>query len=319
MIIKNNERRPKVYFYLDLVKKIHKKYNSCTCEIFPCMVILERTKYMELNLKNDIVFKALFAKKGNEKYLKSFLQALLNEKVDKIEILGEVSLLQMKKTEKLGRLDIKATINESKIVNIEIQLKDRKDMEQRTEVYGAKLITEQLGKGDEYTNLKPVILINILDYEMLDVPEYCTKTVTVADKHRDYEVVKDVTYWFIELPKFRKSKPKLANLLECWLALIDSRDRGLIKMAEEKDEIIKEASEEVEEILSDEEVKALNEYLLTASWEEKSRIYNAKLEGEEEGKRQEKIEIAKKMLKMGMSIEQISQATELTEKEINQL
>ena len=42
---------------------------------------------MELNLKDDIVFKAFFAKKGNEKYLKSFLQALLNIKIDKIEIM----------------------------------------------------------------------------------------------------------------------------------------------------------------------------------------------------------------------------------------
>lgn len=188
----------------------------------------------------------------------------------------------MKKTEKLGRLDIKATINESKIVNIEIQLRDRKDMEQRTEVYGAKLITEQLGKGDEYTNLKPVILINILDYEMLDVPEYCTKTVTVADKHREYEVIKDVTYYFIELPKFRKSKPKLANMLECWLALIDGEGE-LIKMAKEKNKIIKEANEEVEEILSDEEIRALNEYRQTAIWERNSMIAYAKEKGLKSG------------------------------------
>lgn len=42
---------------------------------------------MELDLKNDIVFKAFFAKKGNEKYLKSFLEALLNEKIEKIEVM----------------------------------------------------------------------------------------------------------------------------------------------------------------------------------------------------------------------------------------
>lgn len=42
---------------------------------------------MELNLKNDIVFKAFFTKKGNEKYLKSFLEALLNEKIDEIEVM----------------------------------------------------------------------------------------------------------------------------------------------------------------------------------------------------------------------------------------
>lgn len=189
---------------------------------------------------------------------------------------------------------------------------------------------------------KPVILINILDYEMLDVPEYCTKTVTVAEKHREYEVINDVTYWFIELPKFRKSKPKLANLLECWLALIDD-DRGLIKMAEEKNEIIREANEEVEEILSDEELKAWNDYLFTAKLEENSRNYRAKKEGREEGlkqgveegrkegieqgikqgiekgKEEEKIEIAKEMLKLGMKLEEISKITKLTIEEIRKI
>lgn len=42
---------------------------------------------MELNLKNDIVFKAFFSKKGNEKYLKSFLESLLDEKIEEIEIM----------------------------------------------------------------------------------------------------------------------------------------------------------------------------------------------------------------------------------------
>ena len=113
---------------------------------------------MELKLKNDVVFKAFFAKKGNERFLKSFLESLLQEKIKKIEIMSEVSLLQMRKSDKLGRIDLKATINQGKIIDIEIQLEDENNMEKRSIFYGAKLITEQLGKGDEYIETKPVIL-----------------------------------------------------------------------------------------------------------------------------------------------------------------
>lgn len=42
---------------------------------------------MQLNLKNDVIFKAFFTKKGNEKYLKSFLEAVLKEKIGGIEII----------------------------------------------------------------------------------------------------------------------------------------------------------------------------------------------------------------------------------------
>lgn len=241
--------------------------------------------------------------------------------------------------DKLGRLDIKATLNQTQIVNIEIQVRDNKDMRQRSEFYGAKLITEQIGKGDEYQELKPVILINILDYNLLELPEYCTKTVTVADKHREYEVTKDITYWFIELPKFRKSKPNLANTLEGWLALIDDKDRGLIKMAEEQHKIIKEAKEEVEEILSDAVIREINEFKQTAIWEENSAKYHARQVGLEEGRRkgmkegkkegrkvgikegrkEESKRIITNMLQKGMTLEEIEELTGATKEEIEQI
>ena len=47
---------------------------------------------MELNLKNDVIFKAFFTKKGNEKYLKSFLESILKEKIDEIEIIRRSKL-----------------------------------------------------------------------------------------------------------------------------------------------------------------------------------------------------------------------------------
>lgn len=50
--------------------------------------------------------------------------------------------------------------------------------------------------------------------------------------------------------------------------------------------------------------------------EEKSALETAKNEGKEEGKMQEKIETAKKLLKLKMPIEQIIEITELSKEEI---
>ncbi len=227
----------------------------------------------------------------------------------------------------MGRLDIRVTINKTKIVNIEIQLCDNKDTKQRTELYGSRLISEQVGRGDQYQELKPVILINILNYNLLKVPDYATKSVTVADKHRDYIITDDITYWFIELPKFRKSKPRLANALEGWLALIDDKDGRLSKMAEEKHEIIKEAKEEVEEILSEAVIKEINEYKQTAIWERNSMKYHAMevgmkrglRKGEKKGLEQSKKKIVGNMLRKGMCIEQIEELVEISKEEIQKI
>lgn len=58
---------------------------------------------MELNLKNDIVYKAFFTKKGNEKYLKSFLEALLNEKIDQIEVMRRSKFVTNEKRRKIRK------------------------------------------------------------------------------------------------------------------------------------------------------------------------------------------------------------------------
>ena len=50
----------------------------------------------KLNLKNDIIFKAFFSRKGNEKYLIDFLNSILKIEITKIEIKEEVNFLNKK-------------------------------------------------------------------------------------------------------------------------------------------------------------------------------------------------------------------------------
>ena len=71
----------------------------------------------KLNLKNDIIFKAFFSRKGNEKYLMDFLNSILKIKITKIEIKEEVNVEQLSTREKGGRLDIQATLNDGMIVS----------------------------------------------------------------------------------------------------------------------------------------------------------------------------------------------------------
>lgn len=95
----------------------------------------------ELTLKDDILFKAFFTKKGNEKYLKSFLEAVLDIKIHEIKVEQEVNLYKLTIDQKPGRLDIQATIDDGKIINVEMQVRDEDNIEQRTLFYGSNLIT----------------------------------------------------------------------------------------------------------------------------------------------------------------------------------
>ena len=59
---------------------------------------LEQEK--RLNLKNDVIFKTFFSRKGNEEFLIDFLNALLKIEIKKIQIREEANLEKLQPEEK---------------------------------------------------------------------------------------------------------------------------------------------------------------------------------------------------------------------------
>ena len=55
-----------------------------------------------LTPKNDIIFKKLFGKRGNEEIVKDFLEAILDIKIRSVELGKETQLLSDKIDERLG-------------------------------------------------------------------------------------------------------------------------------------------------------------------------------------------------------------------------
>lgn len=269
----------------------------------------------KLNLKNDVIFKTFFSRKGNEEYLIDFLNALLKIEIKSIIIQEEVNLEKLAVEEKGGRLDLQAELNNGIIVNIELQIKNEHNIEERTTFYSSKVVSKNLQRGKDYKEIKQVIMINILDYEMLGFEEYISKTAIVLDKHREYEVLKGIKWYFIELPKFRKINPDMSEKVNQWLAFIDDYDRGKINMAEKRNKTIEKARIEMNYLTGDAEVRRLAE--LREKWEMDytSGINYARREGKKEGQ----IEIAKEMLKENLPIEMIIRVTKLTEEEINEI
>ena len=276
---------------------------------------LERT----YNLKNDVVFKAFFSRKGNEEFLIDFLNALLNIKIKEIKIQHEVDLERLDTLEKGGRLDLQAKLNDGVIVNIELQVENKHNIEGRTTFYSAKVISMETERGTDYKDINQVVMINILDYEMFGFEDYISETAIVLDKHREYEVLKGIKWIFIELPKFRRKHPDMNDKVNQWLAIIDDYDKEAIAMAEKKNKTIKRAKVELEYLTGDEEVKRLA--FLREKWEmdRVSDINYATEQGELKGRKEEQKEIAKKLLEENVDIEIIVKTTGLTREQIEEL
>ena len=309
-------------------------------------------KLKKYDLKNDIIFKAFFSRKGNEEFLKDFLNALLGIEIETIKIKEEVSLEQLATMEKGGRLDLQATLNERQIVNIELQSKDKGNFRVRTVFYASKIISREVVKGTDYDDVEKTILINILGYEMFpQYDDYISKTSIVLEKHKECEVLDDIQWWFIELPKFRKAHPDMNIKINQWLAFIDNEDKELVEVAEKKNRVLKKARKEVEYLTGNAAVRRMAElrekwdleYEVSMDYAKKQGLEDGMKQGIKEGKEQgikegkeqgikegkeqgiqigernNQIKTVKEMINQGFSTELIVKITHLSVKEIEHI
>ena len=146
---------------------------------------------------------------------------------------------------------------------------------------------------------------------MLGFEEYISETEIVLKEHREYEMLKNMKWYFIELPKFRNAQVNMNDKLNQWLAFIDDYKGERAKMAEEKNDVIKKAKVEMNYLTGEEAERRLQ--WLREKWE---MDYNSDMG---QARREGREEIIKKMLKANMSIEQISELTEIKREEIEKI
>ena len=274
-------------------------------------------KYKALKVKNDLVFKELFSKEGNQGFLMEFLSNLLNINIYKIKIYKERELERYNVYKKIGRIDLRVDINEDKIVDVEMQLKDNKNIIERTTKYASDLMSRQLNKGDDYKKIKEVIIVVIADFVIFPkYNEYITESITVIKNHRDCELNKYIKYYYIELPKFRKREKKdYENKVEQWLTFIDDEEEEEVEKVMRKNDLIKNAKVEFKYYVGDEEVQRMKEIEERNYRDKISEMAYERSEGKREGKR----EVVKAMLKNGLSINMICKCTNLTKEEIRKI
>ena len=218
-----------------------------------------------------------------------------------------------------------------------MQVSQKEDFLIRAEYYASKLTSSELKVGEAYEKIKPVIVVAILNYNFFEFEEYVSEIVSVFKSHKECEIETMHKYYFIELPKYRKSKnaKTLESKLDQWLTFIDGEDKKGEEVAMAKNAVIKKAQEELDYLTGDEEIARLEEL---REKEVKDRMaiekYGIKI-GEErgikigikkgviEGRKLEQIEsqkrIAKRMKELKIDTMLISNSTGLSISQIKKL
>ena len=264
----------------------------------------------------DLAFKKIFGVEEN----KDLLISLINSIVGAEDQVSEVTLLNPYnpknfKTDKLSILDIKATNQDGKRFNIEIQISDEADYDKRALYYWAKIYTEQLKVAEDYSKLSKAIGIHILNFTSIPEVKKYHNVFHITEKETGLLYFKDLELHTIELKKFSDSSDeeladivaKVKNALDMWLAFLTRNDLLIADNLpkELNDPNLKKAINVLSVMnFTPEEREAYEDHLKWLRIEANTiRNYEQRgeIRGRAEGENKKAIEIAKKMLSKNQS------------------
>jgi predicted transposase/invertase (TIGR01784 family) len=272
----------------------------------------------------DWAIKRLLRQKANFVVLEGFLSELLFENI-KIEQILESESNQETDEDKFNRVDILTKNSKNELIIIEIQSNYEIDYFHRMAYGTSKAISENQKLGDKYSNVKKVISINIVYFDLGQGEDYIYKGKTVfkglnqndilslSEKQKFTFVKKEISDIFPEyyILKVNKFNDIAKNTLDEWVYFLKN-----IEVKETfKAKGLKEANEVLDFMrLPKEEQYGYNRFMDNLSVKA-SEMFS--LQNEEEFKVRE--EIAKKAIQNNANNEFISLITGLTIENIEKL
>ena len=296
-----------------------------------------------LDPKNDLIFKRIFG--GHPHLLKSFLNALMP--LDEGQLIEEVEYLSPENIpdnplKKFSIVDVRCRDNRGRKFIVEMQMQWSDIFPTRMLYNVSHTYTGQLRRGESYGELQPVYGLGILN-EVFDrsTPEYYHRFMMTNPQNVE-ETIGGIEIVMVELPKFRPETSTDRRMAVLWLRFLkETRDRTTVAGRELlADEEIRQALEICEEAAySESELAAYEHYWMEIS-NEVTLLNNSKKEGLKEGlekglekgeaiglekgeaiglekgRAEGRREVARNLLKLGVSPEDIAKSTGLSKEEI---
>lgn len=261
-----------------------------------------------VKLKIDIIFKRVFGNAKNEEIIAAFISDMLDiprNRITKVEI-KNVELPPDELDQKFSRLDLNLFVDGRKI-NIEMQVNKEAAYKERTLFYWAKLYSDDLDSGADYSALSQTICVNIINFNLFDCDNYHSHFI-LKEKERDEVMTDKLAIHFFELKKVGKFNRN--KRMEDWLTLINAETEGDLMALQQSTSIpeIQKTIVILREMSADEQIREEARRREKRLHDEATALNHARKEGIEEGRAEERASIAETMRMNGFTEEQIKLA-----------
>ena len=266
----------------------------------------------------DYVFKSVLSE--NKEYLARILSNILN--IDKEYILDnlvykntEHTKLSKKDKRKISDLIVEV---ENMKINLEMNNGYYKSLTHKNNMYIYRLILGSIKEKEEYIDYDKMIIQVNFDVKWKFRDKLITKFEMIeketGKKRCDYIESNDPIIYHVNLSKIKDmyyNKDKL-NTFERELALMILDNKRELKEVSEGDDVMDKVNEKICKLSDDEILQGIYVKEEMDSWMKKVDLKYAK----EEGKKEANMETARKLLKKGMEIKDITDITGITKKQI---
>ena len=275
-----------------------------------------------LDPKNDVVFKKIFGQHPN--ILMSFLNSMLplaeGHEIVELEYLSP-EMIPETFLEKFTSVDVRCRDSRGRQFLVEMQMNWTTAFKQRVLFNASKAYVTQAEKGFEYSHLKPVYALNLINQNYLpESPDYYHHyaVVHLQDNH---EKLDGLEFVFVELPKFKSKNITEKRLQVLWLRFLTEINEQAEIISDEllENPEIQQAINFVYEASLSKDEKDLYDRNWDRISSEKTILTEVRTEGIAVGKAEGKIEVALNLIAAGVSIEIVMQATGLSRNEIEKL
>jgi predicted transposase/invertase (TIGR01784 family) len=279
-------------------------------------------------IRFDWAIKRLLRNKANFVVLEGFLSELLFDNI-KIDQILESESNQETDDDKFNRVDILTQNSKNELIIIEIQSSYEIDYFHRMAYGVSKSISENLKLGQNYSEIKKVISINIVYFDLGQGQDYIYKGKTdfiglhqkdllgLSDKQKTTFIKEEVSDIFPEyyLLKVNQFNDNAKDTLDEWVYFL--------KNSEVKDDFKAKGLKEAGEVLDIMRLPKDDEYgynrYLDSLRLKASEIFTLQTEAEFKVRENEKTVIAINLLNIGISVDEISKATGLSSIQIENL
>jgi len=262
-------------------------------------------------MTNDYMFRMVL--QSNNNVLKGIISSMMHVPSDTITTVEIANPIELGKyiEDKDYVLDIKVKLNDNSIINLEMQVADLGNWQNRSLSYLCRTF-ENVQKGEDYNSVMPVTHIGFLDYDLFpEEKEFYSKnmlqnikTGTIYNRNFCLRVLS------LNQIELATEEDKRWHIDE-WARLFKATTWEELKMIAEKDKVYSEAANSIYEQNSDETVRMMCEARREAIFHE--QYVQNKMESLEKQLSQKEKQLSQKEKQLSQKEKQLSQKDSLIE------